>query len=64
MSTLTREDAAILLEALDAGTDGNWPNVRDRLEQMGHTPAEVIRAWKKLESLAGMCGMVPDPCDF
>lgn len=56
--------AEIILRLLEAGTDGNWPQVRDDVLARGYSPEEVSSAWKALEQEAGMIGLAPGPENF
>ena len=50
---ITEKDAEIILDIIEAGTDGNWPNVRDRLLERGYQPKEVEDATGRLAKMVG-----------
>lgn len=50
---LTSEQADILCDVIDAGTDGTWPHVRDHLLEIGWTPEQVVAAVEALAEIAG-----------
>jgi DNA-binding MarR family transcriptional regulator len=58
---VTSNQAAIILLILD---NLGMSSLHDIIEQHGVTPADIIEAWKSLESLAGMAHTAPDLADF
>lgn len=56
--TISVHDADVLCRILEAATEGNWPNIRDRLVDTGYRPDEMIAAWKAVADIAGVeCGI-------
>lgn len=58
--------ATLILQMLEFATEGRWNHVSDHFtsEEMGYTPAEIIGAWKSLESVARVSGTAPTEEDF
>jgi len=50
---MTRQDACIILDIIECATDGNWPNTRNGLEDMGYNVAEIVDTTGRLADLAG-----------
>jgi len=61
---LSRQEASIIAALLEAGTESNWPYVRDKVLEIGYSPEEIIAAWSKLEEMAGLRGTAVGLDDF
>ena len=61
---MTERQAAVLHDMLDEATSTNWVRISDAMLERGHTPEEVIEAWKALEKVCHRSGTAPSLCDF
>ena len=51
---INADEAALLLDLIEAGTDGTWPTVRTiMVEERGYEPADLIRVTAKAAQIAG-----------
>ena len=56
--TISAHNADVLCKILEVATEGNWPDVRDRLVDTGYKPDEIIAAWKAVADIARVeCGI-------
>ena len=60
---LTREQACIVLDLIELGTDGNWPTVRDGMLEKGHNPGDIEMACGQVAQMADMDNPI-DAGDF
>ena len=49
---MTQQDACTILDLIECATDGNWPDIRNGLEDIGYNGAEVAAATGALAKLA------------
>lgn len=62
---LTRDEAAILLDVIDAATESNWRETKDTLVAMGRTGGEVFRTVSRLAAAAHRVPVLDvTDCDF
>jgi len=57
---LTSEQADILVDLIEAGSDGNYPNMIARCREIGWTDEQVEEAGQVLADLAGRDNPVED----
>lgn len=51
---MDRDQADIIIRAIEAGSDGRWPHVRDTLLEAGYKPKEIVAASAALADIAGV----------
>jgi len=61
---VSTDEASAILDVLKAAKACAWPRVVDMIVKRGRKPADVCRAWRRLEEIAGRRGTAPTPEDF
>lgn len=51
---MDQDEAILVLDIIEAATDGNWPQFRDALLERGYTPDKIVEFGEKLADVSGM----------
>jgi len=54
---MTRDEANVVLDLVDAATEGNMPTVREQMAERGYSPAEIVKVFSGIAAKAGRSPM-------